>query len=158
MRLYIYIYIYIYIYTVYMKSLFAKTDFQKSCFLLCYHVFIVIFCVSSSFFFFFFLPSQNNPTAVWLRLIGMHNEKTWFRRIVKNGVICFCKLTLHIYPRAVSLPYMTFFLSFFQKIAFSHTMEVNGHQKYWLPTFLKKIFFCVPHKKESHVGFVTTWG
>ncbi len=23
----------------------------------------------------YFLPNQNNPTAVWLRLIGMHNEK-----------------------------------------------------------------------------------
>ncbi len=37
-------FIYIYIY-IYMKSLFAKTDnsvFFKSCFLLCYHVFIVL--------------------------------------------------------------------------------------------------------------------
>ncbi len=46
---------------------------------------------------FFFLPTQNNPTAVWLRLTGMHNEKTWIMRTVKNGVIHFCKLTLHIY-------------------------------------------------------------
>ncbi len=41
---------YVYVY-VYMKSLFAKTDnsvffnFQKTCFLLRYHVFIVFYCV-----------------------------------------------------------------------------------------------------------------
>ncbi len=33
----------------------------------------------------------------YFALIGMHIEKTWFLRIVKNVVICFCKLTLHIY-------------------------------------------------------------
>ncbi len=53
-----------------MKSLFAKTDnsifnVQKSCFLLCYHVFIVLDV--------FLAFSQNNPTGVWLRLIVMHN-------------------------------------------------------------------------------------
>ncbi len=37
------------------------------------------YCVLFCFFFVFFLsPSQNNPTAVWLKLIGMHNEKTCF--------------------------------------------------------------------------------
>ncbi len=40
---------------------------------------------------------NNNPTAYWLRLIGMHNEKTWFLKMVKIWVICFCKWTLHIY-------------------------------------------------------------
>ncbi len=49
---------------------------KKSCFLLCYHVFIVLV---SSFLKYFF--SQNNSTAVWLKLTGKHNEKTWFLRI-----------------------------------------------------------------------------
>ncbi len=40
---------------------------------------------------------NNNPTAYWLRLIGMHNAKTWFLKMVKIWVICFCKWTLHIY-------------------------------------------------------------
>ncbi len=31
---------------------------------------VLVSCIIS-----FFLPNQNNPTAVWLRLIGMHNEK-----------------------------------------------------------------------------------
>ncbi len=47
-------------------------------FLWCYHVFIV-------------LTNQNNPTAALFRITGMHNEKTWFLKIVKNGVIYFCK-------------------------------------------------------------------
>ncbi len=45
----------------------------------------------------FILLNQNNPTAVWLGLTEMHNEKKWFLKIINNGVICFCKLTLHIH-------------------------------------------------------------
>ncbi len=49
--------------------------FQKSYFLLCYLVFIVLVsCVFS----YFLTYNKNNPTAVWLRLIGMHNEETAF--------------------------------------------------------------------------------
>ncbi len=40
--------------------------------------------------------ARSCKTVVWLRLIGMHNEKR-FLKIVKNRVICFCKWTLHIY-------------------------------------------------------------
>ncbi len=36
-----------------------------------------------------FLPNQNNPTAVWLRLIGMHNEKTWFWKFLKTELSVF---------------------------------------------------------------------
>ncbi len=37
-------------------------------------MFLLCFIVLVSCIFFFFLPNQNNLTAVWLRLIGMHNE------------------------------------------------------------------------------------
>ncbi len=60
-----------------MKSLFAKTDnsvFWKSCFVLCYHVFIVLLC-SLAECFLLFLLNKNNPTAVLLRLIGIQDEK-----------------------------------------------------------------------------------
>ncbi len=63
--------------------------------------FIVFYYVSYLVFFSYFLHNQNNPIAVWLRLIGMHNKKqtkkTWFLKIVKNGVICFCTWTLHMF-------------------------------------------------------------
>ncbi len=69
-----------------MKSLFAKTD---NFYVFKNHVFVLVI----------FLPNQNNPTAVWLTLIGMHIEKTWFLKIVKNRVMFF-KWTLHVYLNA----------------------------------------------------------
>ncbi len=62
-----------------------KLNKKKLVFLLCYHVFIVLvsfICKKN-------LPNQNNPTGVWLRLIGMHNEKTWFlvKYFLKNCYI-----------------------------------------------------------------------
>ncbi len=52
-----------------------------------FYVIMFLLCFVLVVFFSYFLPNQNNPTAVWLRLIGMHNEKTWLLKIVKNGVL-----------------------------------------------------------------------
>ncbi len=70
----------------------------------CFYMLSCFYCVLSlvsCFFVVIFLLSQNNPTVVWLRLIGMHNEKAWFLRIVKNRVIN--KWTLHIHSLATLL-------------------------------------------------------
>ncbi len=64
-------------------TLFFK-HFQKSCFLLglCYHVLLCFIVLVSCIFSYFFL-NYNNPTAFWLRLMGMHNEKIWFLKNVQ---------------------------------------------------------------------------
>ncbi len=59
------------------EEFFAKTDnyffFPKNhVFLLCYVVIVLVSCI---FIYIYILSNQNNPTAVWLGLIGMHNEK-----------------------------------------------------------------------------------
>ncbi len=41
--------------------------------------------------------NQNNPAAVWLILLGMRNKKNWFLKKNINGVIGFCKWTIHIF-------------------------------------------------------------
>ncbi len=68
---------------------------NRTCF---YYVimFLLCFILLVSFFESYFLPNQKNPTAVWLRFIGMHKKnKTWFLKLFKNRVTCFCKWTLH---------------------------------------------------------------
>ncbi len=47
----------------------------------CYNGFIVFLVI--------LWPNQNNPTPVWLRLIGMHNEKTWFLKLLKIELYVF---------------------------------------------------------------------
>ncbi len=42
------------------------------------------------------LINQNNPTAVWLILLGMCNKINMISEKIKNGVIGFCKWTLHV--------------------------------------------------------------
>ncbi len=77
--------VYIYTYTVYMKSLFAKTDnsvslifsfFKKSCFLLLWFILLV------SHFFYYILPNQNNPTAT-TSLIEINWNAQWKNMILK---------------------------------------------------------------------------
>ena len=49
------------------------------------------------YFVMYFLLSQINPVSVWLKLLAVYNKKVGFVNIYKNGFICFCKWTLHIY-------------------------------------------------------------
>ncbi len=67
--------------------------FFSKCFF--YYIIMFLLCYLAVFFV-IVSPNQNNPNVVWLTLIGMHNEKTWFLKMVKNWVISFCKWTLHI--------------------------------------------------------------
>lgn len=61
-----------------MKSLFAKSDtvtlflkdFQKNMFFICYHVFLM--CLLAVFLLLLF--NHNNPTAVGLISLGIHNN------------------------------------------------------------------------------------
>ncbi len=99
-----------------MKSLLAKkkiiqffSTFSKIVLLFYYyyHVIMFLLLLILSVSCIFILLNQNNPTAVWLRLTEMHNEKTWFLKIINNGVICFCKLTLHIHIKYTIYAWVT---------------------------------------------------